>query len=84
MNFRELIKDWEDQDIAAYYLACCLGLAVYDASFNTFRETKRLFWTKNPTSKLLYEMLEKMVESEMLEFDDDETRYRWNNAFEQS
>ena len=84
MNFRELLKDWKDQDISAYYLACCLGLVTYDSTFAVFREAKHIFWTKNSTSKLLYEMLEKMVEVEMLEFDDDETRYRWNEAFQQS
>ncbi len=84
MNLKELLKDWEDQDISGYYLACCLGLIAYDSSFMVFREAKHIFWTKNPTSKMLYEMLEKMVEAEMLEFDDDETRYRWNEAFQQS
>lgn len=81
MNFRELLKDWTDQDIAAYYLACSLGLVVYDSSFTSFRETKHIYWSNNPTSELLYGTLQKMVEIQMLEFDDDETRYRWNKAF---
>lgn len=84
MTLKELLNDWEDQDICAYYLACCLGLIAYDSSFKVFREAKHIFWTKNPTSKLLCGMLEEMVEGEMLEFDDDETRYRWNKAFQQS
>lgn len=81
MNLSELLADWEDQDISAYYLACTLGLISYDPTFKTFREEKHIFWTKNPISNFLYKTLEKMVEIQMLEFDDDETRYRWNKTF---
>jgi hypothetical protein len=59
MNLKELLADWEDQDVSAYYLACCLGLIEYDSSFALFRESKHIFWTKNPTSEFLYETLQK-------------------------
>jgi hypothetical protein len=81
MTLKELLKDWEDQDICAYYLACSLGLIEYDESWTVFRENKYIFWSNNPTSEFLYEALRKMAEVQMLEFDDDETRYRWNKEF---
>ena len=84
MNLRELLEDWEDQDISAYYLACCLGLIAYDPTFKVFREAKYIFWSKNATSSFLYGMLEKMVEINLLEFDDNETQYRWNKTFKNS
>ena len=82
MNLRELLDDWEDEDISGYYLACCLGFLSYDSSFTVFREAKHIFWTDNPTSRFLYEMLQKMAEIQMLEFDDDKSQYRWNKAFQ--
>jgi hypothetical protein len=80
LNLKNLLENWTDPDIAEYYLACCLGLMVYDESFTRFREAKYIFWTQNPTKILLDEMLEKMVENKLLEFDDDESKYRWNKS----
>jgi hypothetical protein len=81
LNLKNLLADWTDPDIAEYYLACCLGLMVYDDSFMQFREAKYVFWTQNPTKILLDEMLETMVKNKILEFDDDESKYRWNKTF---
>jgi hypothetical protein len=83
MNLRELLKNWEDQDVSAYFLACCLGLIEYEASLTKFREMKHIFWTGNQTSDFLYNMLQKMSEVDILEFDDKESKYRWNQTFEQ-
>ena len=80
MNLNELLKDWEDQDISTYYLACCLGFMEYDSTFARFLESKHVFWTGNPTSNFLYEMLGKMSEIGMLEFNDND-QYRWNAAY---
>lgn len=80
MTLKELLQDWEDQDICAYYLACCLGLTEYDATFKIFRETKHIYWSGNSLSKFLYKMLQEMTEIGMLEFDDDNGSYRWNNS----
>jgi hypothetical protein len=83
MNLRELLKNWEDQDISAYYLACCLGIIEFDDSFAIFRDSKHIFWTGNSIGDFLYEMLRRMVEIGMLEIDDDESQYRWNQSFKQ-
>ena len=84
MILKEFLKDWEDQDICAYYLACCLGLIESDTSFAVFRENKHVFWSGNPTSNFLSEALRKMAEVRMLDFDDEETKYRWNKEFKLS
>ena len=81
MNLRELLNDWEDQDISAYYLACCLGLAQYESTFKEFNKIKHVFWTGNPTSNFLSAMLSEMAEKQILEFDDEEGKYRWNQSF---
>ena len=83
MNFRELLKDWEDHDVCAYHLACCLGIIGYDVSFINFRKSKHVLGNRNSTIKFLYETLERMAEINMLEFDKNEGLYRWNKAFKQ-
>lgn len=80
MNLKELLKDWEDQDVSAYYLACCLGFIDYDDSFAVFRESKSVFWTGNQISYFLSDALKKMLEIGMLEFNAD-NQYRWNKSF---
>jgi hypothetical protein len=82
MNLRELLKDWEDQDISAYYLACCLGLMNYDATFTNFRDSKHVFWSGNSISKFLYNSLNRMSKIGMLEFDGEKGFYRWNETFD--
>ncbi len=81
INLKNLLKDWEDQDVSAYYLACCLGFIDYDTSFAIFRESKWIFCTGNPASEFLSNALHKMLEIGMLEFNDDTNQYRWNKEF---
>ena len=81
MIFRELLSDWEDPDVAEYYLACCLGLIDFDDSFALFRESKHIFWTGNEIENMLNGMLEKMTENQMLEFNEAKGQYRWNKSF---
>lgn len=83
MNLKNLLEDWTDPDIAEYYLACCLGLMIYDDSFIQFRKVKYIFWTQNPIKILLDEILVKLIESNLLEFDDNESMYRWNKSFKE-
>ena len=54
------------------------GLVAYDSNFNDFRKLKSLFWTDNPLSKVLKELLTVMVKEKLIEFDADECKYRWN------
>lgn len=75
MTLKELLKERTDFDIAAYYLACCLGLIEYEESFAKFRETKHIYWTRNRLGDLLYQTLEKLVELEILDKNDD--GYQW-------
>jgi len=80
ISLKELLQDWEDPDVCQYYLACCLGLIEYDASFKVFRESKYLFWTRNPTSDLLGTLLQELRNNQLIEFDEAENKFRWNNS----
>ena len=81
MILKELLKDWTDQDVAQYYLACCLGLMEFDESFTNFVNAKSVFWSGNSIQKMLFEMFEKMREVGMVDFDENTTSYRWNSLF---
>lgn len=81
IKFKELLQNWEDADVTQYYLACCLGLIDYDESFTTFRASKHLFWTRNPTSDLLWKLLREMLDDQLLKFDEEENKFCWNNSF---
>lgn len=77
IRLSSLLRNWEDPDVAQYYLACCLGIMVYDESFSIFRDLKHNFWTENPTSEALRSLLEVMRQYDLIEFDEDEIKYRW-------
>ena len=79
LALKTLLNDWEDPDIAQYFLACCLGLVSYDPTFHSYNKVKHIFWTKNDMNDMLIKMLELMVENEIIDFDEDESRYRWRN-----
>ncbi|MCC6328555.1 MAG: hypothetical protein IT174_08565 [Acidobacteria bacterium] len=76
---RQLMDDWEDPDITKYYIACVLGLFAYDADFVEFRKQKQIFWTVNPTGIVLDEITRILVSHKFLEFDDQESKFRWRN-----
>jgi hypothetical protein len=51
-TLREALADWEDLDIAAYYLAICLGiLTPDDGHFEQFRKSKWVYWSGNPPNR---------------------------------
>ena len=78
VSLKESLKEWEDPDVAAYYVARCLGLIAPDVSFAASKPTT---FTANPVSDLLYETLEHLVRIGALEQTGDEPRYRWNQSF---
>ena len=73
-SLKEALADWQDADVAAYYLARCLGIIEHNVSFAA---SKSIVFTSNPVSDMLYQTLNRMVEARVLEHDADEQRYRW-------
>jgi hypothetical protein len=81
MMLKEKLSDWTDFDLAQYYLACSLGLLVHDDSLNNFRLAKHVFWSRHHIGDMLSEMLQMMVENDILEYDNEDQRFRWNQSF---
>jgi hypothetical protein len=81
MTLKELLADWTDFDVAQYYLACCLGLMVHDDSFEFLRvKAKHVFWSQHEIGNMLYNMLSMMAQVGILEFNEEDDKYRWNKS----
>ena len=82
MTLKELLVDWEDYDIASYYLACSLGIMKYDPSFAIFRFVKGVFMTRTDLGTMLAEMLDELAKQGILERNsEDDCQFRWNKSF---
>ena len=77
-----LFEDWVEPDIGMYYLACLSGIMNYDESFDNYRKAKGVFWSNNELGNMLFEMLQKMAETGLLEKDEQQYQFRWNKSFE--
>ncbi len=77
-TLREALADWQDADIASYYLAAALGL-INDP--DPWGGRKDIFWTNNPISIGLYDQLRQLAVIGVLEFDEETKRFRWISAF---
>jgi hypothetical protein len=75
------LADWVERDIAAYYLACSLGLmGPEDGSLEGFREVKHVFCSDNHLGLALDNFMLALVTSGVLEHDDvgSNDRFKWN------
>jgi hypothetical protein len=61
-----------------FELAACLGLV--DSSQEQWFRVKHLFWTNNPIGNALFKQLRQLEEVGVLEFDEEETKFRWSFA----
>ena len=73
MNFKELLQDWTDWDIAGFKLGQSLGLFVNE----DFNEHKYRFWTNDPLGHALVSTLMSMFEHDLLEYNNVEHQFKW-------
>jgi len=79
-TFKEAMDDWVDFDVAEYLLAVCLGLIEdTDGAFSV--KYKHIFWSNNVTGNILSDMLHLLGKMGALEFDEEESSWRWNKNF---
>ena len=77
------LAEWTDVDVAAYYVAVALGVAPDPGrEWDSWGGRKGLFWSANPLGDGLYRVLETLVETGVLEKDEEELKYRWNKKFD--
>jgi len=76
-SLKECLRDWVDSDVAAYHLASTFGIVPpWTGSWDN--DLKHIFWSANPLGDLAYEVLRKLAEQGVLEFDRYQMTYRWN------
>lgn len=76
ISFKTSLQDWTDFDVAQYELAVVLGLIPEGTDFAV--DAKHIFWTNNPLGNLLVGLLVTLVDNGVLEYDAEESRYRWS------
>jgi hypothetical protein len=80
-TLREYLTDFVDWDGASFYLGVTLGLWSEDS----FMKNKGVFWSNNPVGKMLHELLQALVETNVLErIEEPDTRYRWKGVVDVS
>jgi hypothetical protein len=74
---RERLRDWEDFDVAGFYLGKALGVIPPEDSF---RDAKGLFWSAREDGMKLLDMVQFLVDQGFLEQRDplgEYGEYRW-------
>ncbi len=81
-SLKVALADWVDADVATYYLACCLGLMrPEDGTLDGFRDAKWVFWSGNEVGDTLWQFMEALQKLGVLEFDEENIKWRWNPSF---
>jgi hypothetical protein len=81
-SLKVALSDWVYADVATYYLACCLGLMKpEDGTLDGFRDTKHVFCSRNDVGDALWQIMETLQKLGVLEFDDENVKWRWNPSF---
>lgn len=84
-RLKDRLAEWTDFDSAAYELGVLLGLWPEWVDLKgpcPWGGTKHIFWTANPLGEALHDALKCLVKAGVLEFNEEETRFRWNAAFD--
>ena len=80
LPLRERLRDWEDYDVAGFYLGKALGVIPPEDSFG---EAKHLFWAASEDGMKLIDMVRFLVDRGFLEQRDplgEYGEYRWRTG----
>jgi hypothetical protein len=78
LPLKERLSEWQDFDVAGFFLGKALGVIPAERSW---WRSKALFWG-DPVGTRLIKVLNLLVDSGFLERDDDEAKYRWAPDFD--
>ena len=74
-TLKDQLTNWTDTETAMFYVGQHFGL--FDDTYH-----KWVFWSNNPTSRMLYNVLEQLHQLDVLEKrDEPDYQYRWNSSF---
>jgi hypothetical protein len=79
-SLKQELADWTDFDVAGLQLGRCLG--VFGPDITAVHHVKSVFCSNDePVGGILLRLLDQLVRDGVLDYDDDEQRYRWNSSF---
>ena len=82
-KLKESLKEWKDWDIAAYQLGLCLGIFDENTEIHCFQTNlKHIFWSNTILGNKLHELLQGLVKINVLEWNEDECQFRWNQNYD--
>jgi hypothetical protein len=74
LPLKDRLADWQDVDVAGYFLGKALGVIAPETSWG---QAKGLFWTSQPIGMALIDTLRFLVDIGILEQREDYCEYRW-------
>src|SRR5215472_15308693 len=74
LPLKDRLADWEDPDVAMFFLGKALGAIAPETSWG---QAKGLFWGANPMGMALVDTLRYLADMGILEQRDDYGQYRW-------
>jgi hypothetical protein len=75
----EILDDWVDLDVACYLVGVELGIIPDYISFGG--KAKWITQVRNPLRDAIYDLIMKLSEMKILEFDDEAMEVKWNPDF---
>jgi hypothetical protein len=78
-TLKEELAEWTDFDLAGLYAARCLG--IFASDITTIRQVKHVFWSAHPVGESIVRLLNELVKAGVLEYDEEDLRFRWNQAY---
>lgn len=72
-TLKENLSNWTDIDGTEYKLGVILGLWS-----GLFSDIKYIFWTNNQVETMLFDILKKLADSGILEYNQEKMQFRWN------
>lgn len=84
MNLKKELEDWTDFDGATFLIMQALNL-IPEGSWEERvldEHRKYIFWTDNPINNQMFNLLQTLVKTGVLEYDHDKLAYRWKKEFD--
>jgi hypothetical protein len=78
-QFREVLREWTDSDVAMFALGRALGFFPVEGGFDAFQEEKHVFWSNNDLGNALGKMLDALVDEGLMERRDN-PEFRWKDG----
>jgi hypothetical protein len=76
----EYLKEWQDFDVATYYVGCCLGVFP-PPDQNGFHSVTHHLWATSEIGDTLSFLMQRLVTNGVLLYEEEGLRYRWNEEF---